>query len=162
MIHMIVAVARSNRAIGKNNKLLWRLPQDMTRFKKITQGHVVIMGRKTWESIPLEYRPLSSRTNIIISRNSDYRAPGAHIAHDIASAIEYGEHMHNQDLFIIGGSQIYEETLPYIDKLYITLVDGEFQGDTFFPEFETKFPHIIQSEKGIDNGIHYEFQIRTK
>ncbi len=133
-ISMIAAVAE-NRVIGKDNDLVWRLPDDMKYFMETTQGYHVIMGRKNYESIPHKFRPLPNRTNIIVTRQNNYRADNCIITHSIEEALNYAREHNQQEVFVIGGGQIYTQALPLADKLYITEVKHSFAGDAFFPEF---------------------------
>lgn len=129
-ISLIVAMA-SNRAIGLNNQMPWHLSADLKKFKKITMGAPILMGRKTYESIG---RPLPGRTNIIISRNPSYSQPGCRVCNDIDAALaSCGE---VKEVFIIGGSDFYKSMLPVADTLYLTQIHREFPGDTFFPEID--------------------------
>ncbi len=128
-ISIIVAMA-SNRVIGNNNVMPWHLSADLKRFKQITMGSPILMGRKTFESIG---RPLPGRTNIILSRNSGYQQDGCLVFNDIETAIKKGCES-SGELFIIGGADLYEAILPIADALYVTIINREFQGDTFFPD----------------------------
>lgn len=130
MITVIAAVAR-NKALGKDNDLIWHLPNDLKRFQKITRGHHIIMGRKTFESLP---KALPNRTTIIITRNPDYRAEGCIIVDSLEKAIKAAEADPNP--FILGGAQIYKQSLDLADRLDLTLVDEEFEADAFFPEID--------------------------
>jgi dihydrofolate reductase len=130
-IVIIAAVAR-NRVIGKDNKLLWNIPDDMAHFKSLTAGHTVVMGRKTWESLPPRFRPLPGRRNIVISRQQDYAAPGAEIADSLENALKLASTA--TAVFAIGGEQIYRQAMPLADRLEITEVDLEPEGDAWFPE----------------------------
>jgi dihydrofolate reductase len=130
-IVVIAAVAR-NRVIGKDNRLLWNIPEDMAHFKSLTSGHTVIMGRKTWESLPPRFRPLPGRRNIVISRQADYAAPGAEIANSLENALKLASTA--AAVFIIGGEQIYRQAMAVADRLEITEVDLEPEGDAWFPE----------------------------
>jgi dihydrofolate reductase len=130
-IVMIAAVAQ-NRVIGKGNKLLWNIPEDMARFKVLTAGHTVIMGRKTWESLPPRFRPLPGRRNIVITRQTDYAAPGAEVAGSLENALQRASTA--AVAFIIGGEQIYTQAMAVADRLEITEVDQEPEGDARFPE----------------------------
>ena len=130
-ISLIVAMA-SNRVIGNNNVMPWHLSADLKKFKKITMGSPILMGRKTYESIG---RPLPGRTNIIISRNPEYRQEGCLVFNDIETAIKKACEIAGE-IFIIGGSELYKATLPIADVLYITMINREFQGDTFFPDID--------------------------
>lgn len=130
-IILIVAVAR-NRVIGKDNRLLWNIPEDMAHFKRLTAGHAVLMGRKTWESLPERFRPLPGRRNIVISRQRDYNAPGAELAHALTDGIALAADA--EKLFVIGGAEIYEQAMALADRLEITEVDLAPDGDAWFPE----------------------------
>jgi dihydrofolate reductase len=138
-ISLIAALDRNTRAIGKDNQLLWNIPQDLKRFKRLTHGHPVIMGRKTWESLPAAFRPLPGRTNIVVTHSGDIE--GVRTAHSLeeafilASGAEGGE-----EAFVIGGGELYRQAISLADRLYLTLVDGEAEGDTFFPEYEDFIP----------------------
>jgi len=129
-ISAIVATDKNN-AIGKNNQLLWHLPADLKFFKTVTMGCPIVMGRKTYESIG---RLLPGRTNIIISRNSDYVVEGALVANSLQNAISLAS---NQHIFIIGGAEIYKQAMPIVTELYRTLVNSTFEADTFFPEIKS-------------------------
>ena len=134
-ISTIAAVA-NNGVIGKDNDLVWSLPTDMRFFMETTAGHVVITGRKNYESIPAKYRPLKGRTNIVITRNRDYRAEGAIVVHDLRDALDKAHALGETECFIIGGGQIYKQALlgNMVDTQYITHVDAEPEGDAFYPE----------------------------
>ena len=126
MIKIIVAISK-NRVIGDSNKLIWHLPADLKRFKEVTGGHPIVMGRKTYESIG---RPLPNRRNIIITRDENYEVDGCEVVNSIEEALL----LTNSDCFIIGGGEIYKQTLHIADQIYLTQVDEEFDGDTTFPE----------------------------
>jgi dihydrofolate reductase len=128
---VIAAVAR-NRVIGCDNRLLWNIPEDMAHFKKLTTGHTVLMGRKTWESLPARFRPLPGRRNIVVSRQADYAAPGAELADSLENALKLAST--SATVFVIGGEQIYAQAMGIADRLEITEVDLEPDGDAWFPE----------------------------
>ncbi len=130
-ISFVVAMDR-NRLIGDGDALPWRLPDDMARFKEITMGHPVLMGRKTYESIPDRFRPLKGRANIVLTRQMNYEAPGCLVVHSIDDAL--AAISPDEELMVIGGAQIFKELLPLVDRLYLTEIDGEYSGDVFFPE----------------------------
>ena len=134
-ISTIAAVAKNN-VIGKDNDLVWTLPSDMRFFMDTTAGHVVITGRKNYESIPAKFRPLKGRTNVVITRNKDYRAEGAIVVHDLRDALDKAHDLGETECFIIGGGQIYKQALMgnMVDTQYITHVDAEPEGDAFYPE----------------------------
>lgn len=129
-IVLIAAVAR-NRAIGRDNQLLWHLPEDMAHFKQLTAGQTVIMGRKTWESLPPRFRPLPGRRNIVISRQADFPTPGAELANSLESALQLASTA--EVAFIIGGEQIYAQALPHAQRLEITEVELSPDADAWFP-----------------------------
>jgi dihydrofolate reductase len=132
---VIIAAVAKNRVIGKDNQLLWNIPEDMAHFKALTAGHTVIMGRKTWESLPPRFRPLPGRRNIVISRQTDYAATGAELANSLENALKLGSTA--TIAFIIGGEQIYTQAMDLADRLEITEVDLEPEGDAWFPEIVT-------------------------
>ncbi len=141
-----------NRLIGAGNRLPWRLPDDMRRFREITMGKPVLMGRKTYESIPERFRPLPGRTNIVLTRQKDYDAPGCIVVHSLPQALSTASE--NEELMVIGGALLYEQLLPQADRIYLTQVDGEFEGDVYFPKLdETKWREIEREEHGRD-GRH--------
>ncbi|MDO8498015.1 MAG: dihydrofolate reductase, partial [bacterium] len=149
-ISMIAAIGK-RRELGKENKLLWHIPSDMKRFRQITVNHAVIMGRKTYESIG---RPLPKRTNIVVTRDINFKADGCIVVHSLEEGIEVGKTHEKEELFIIGGAQIYTQGLQYADRLYMTLIDGEFDADAFFPEY-SEFTKVVSEEKGEENGFRY-------
>ncbi len=133
MLTLIAAIA-SNSCIGKDNALPWRLPEDMKRFKELTTGHTVLMGRKTWESIPQKFRPLPDRKNVVITRQTDYAVPeGVEVHGTIQSAL--ARHT-NEHIFVIGGAEIYAQTIGIADRLEITHVDQTVDGDAYFPQID--------------------------
>lgn len=140
-ISIITAIGK-NRELGKNNSLLWHLPKDMTHFKNVTTGHSVIMGRKTFESIG---RALPNRRNIVVTKNTDYKNEAVEVAHSLEDALNLVKD--EEEVFIIGGAQIYKEALPFAHKLYITKVDGTFDADTFFPEIDESKWHLVSKEE---------------
>lgn len=146
----MIAALGKNRELGKDNKLIFDLKKDMAHFKEKTSGHTVVMGRKTFESIG---RALPNRRNIIISRDKEFKTHhDVVIASSIEEALEMVKKIEREEVFIIGGAQIYESFLPYADKLYLTVVDKEVKdADAFFPEYESEFKKIISS-KGEEEG----------
>ncbi len=129
----IIAALGRNRAIGYQNQLPWRLPADLQRFKQLTMGRHMLMGRKTFESIG---RPLPGRTSIIITRQSEYKAEGCLIAHSLDEAIAQAQARGEQEAFVIGGADIYAQALPLADRMYLTWVEAEPEADAFFPVFD--------------------------
>jgi len=151
IISIIVAMAK-NRVIGKDNDMPWgRLPVDLKHFKKVTEGHPIIMGRKTFESIG---KPLPNRRNIILSR-SNIKIEGCEVVSSIEEAIELLKN--ENEIFIIGGGYVYKEAINIVDKLYLTYIDLEIDGDTFFPEFDVdEFYEIDHSSSKIDEKNKYK------
>ena len=148
----IICALSENRAIGKDNKLLWHISDDLKRFKELTIGHPIIMGRKTFESIG---KPLSGRTNIIVTRGSSYKAEGCLVFDSLEKAIDQAKRIDNEEIFIIGGGQIYNQAIDLADKLYLTLVEGEYEADTYFPDYSS-FKKIILEEQQCSNGYNYK------
>ena len=134
-ISMIAAMGQ-NRVIGKDNDIPWHLPDDFQFFKKTTEGHHVLMGRKNFESLPPRFKPLPNRPNVIITRNPEYHAYGAVVVNSLEEALDEAKSNGEQEAFIIGGGEIYELGLAYADTIYLTEINGEFDGDTIFPEFD--------------------------
>lgn len=128
-LSIIVAVAE-NHVIGRDNQLIWHLPKDLKQFKNLTTGHPIIMGRKTFESIG---KPLPNRTSIIISRNTNFAAEGCIVVNSLEDAILEAQKIESEEAFIIGGAEIYKIAFPLSDKIYLTRVYHNFEGDTFFP-----------------------------
>ena len=133
---VIIAAVAKNRVIGKDNTLIWNIPEDMAHFKALTSGQTVIMGRKTWESLPPRFRPLPGRRNIVISRQADFAAPGAELAASLEAALQLAAQA--ETAFIIGGEQIYRQAMDVADRLEITEVDLEPEGDAWFPAIDPK------------------------
>jgi len=158
MINIIAAMSR-NRVIGNNGQLPWKLPEDMKYFTKITTDLPVVMGRKTFESIG---RPLENRINIILTRDKSYQKDGCIILNNMEDVIKnFGK----ENLMVIGGEEIYRQFLPYTERIYLTLIDKDFEGDTFFPDFDKENWIKKSEEKGIkdeNNPYDYYFQIYEK
>lgn len=149
----IICIIAKNRAIGFQNKLLYDIPEDMNHFKEITTGQVVIMGERTFHS--MNDRPLPNRTNIVLTWDKSFRANKCLIAYSLKEAIELGQAQNQGEIFFIGGGQIYKQSLPLADKLYLTVVDDEpKQADTFFPDY-SEFKRVI-SEKTIQTQSGYK------
>lgn len=130
------------RLIGRDNQLPWHLPADLQHFKAITSGSPILMGRKTYESIG---RPLPNRTNIIMTRDTSYMAPGCHVVTSLDQALQTATAENNKEIFIIGGAEIYRQCLPRIQRIYLTIIHHVFEGDTHFPELNAK--EWIETEK---------------
>lgn len=135
MIISLIAALTRNQVIGVNNDLPWHLPDDMKYFMQTTKGHHVIMGRKNYDSIPEKFRPLPNRTNLVVSRQKGLTLPHCTVVHSIEAAVEIARKAGETELFIIGGSAIYQLGLPLANRLYLTEIDTELHGDTYFPTF---------------------------
>jgi dihydrofolate reductase len=148
-ISLISAIARKDRAIGKDNALLWNIPEDFKHFKELTSGHAIVMGENTYRSIG---RPLPNRTNIVLSQSADFAPEGVVVVRSIEEALAEAKTVEQEEVFIIGGASIYRQFIPLADRLYLTLVEGEYEADTFFPEYDG-FARVLSEEK-MDNGTH--------
>lgn len=149
----IIAAIAENRAIGKDNKLLWHIPEDLARFKKITFNHPVIMGRTTFKSLG---KPLPYRINIVVTRNKNYQVEGCLIVNSLEEAIRQACENDEKEIFIIGGGQIYEQAIKFADKLYLTVVKGNFEADTFFPDY-SRFTKVVHKKPGQYKQYKYTF-----
>lgn len=152
---VLIAAVTANGVIGRENDLVWRSPEDMARFKAATLGRTVIMGRKTWESLPPRFRPLPGRRNIVVTRQADYSAPGAELASSLPTALESAG---DGEIFIMGGGELFTQALPLAGRLVLTEVDFAPPGDTRFPEFsaadwqETERSHHVDAA-----GVGFDF-----
>lgn len=149
----IVAAVAKNRVIGASNKLPWYIPEELKRFKALTMGHPIIMGRKTYQSIG---KSLPGRLNIVITRDPKFKAEGCLIVNSLKEAVNQAKEKENQEVFIIGGGQIYKQALPLVDRLYLTIVEGNFSGDIFFPDY-SDFKKKVSEEKKQSAGYRYKF-----
>ena len=161
-VSLIVAAAK-NGVIGKNNNLIWHLPKDMRFFKETTLNHHVIMGRKNFESIPHKYRPLPNRTNIVITRQTNYKADGSVVVNSVEAALEIAKENGDKEPFIIGGGQIYKLALEanLVDRIYLTKVHHTFDGDTFFPELNNKWKEVNKTVNKADEKHAYDYDFIT-
>ncbi|MEG9329032.1 dihydrofolate reductase [Salinimicrobium catena] len=153
----MIAAAGENNALGKDNDLVWHLPDDFKRFKKLTTGHHIIMGRKTFETFP---KPLPNRTHIVITRKKDYQKEGAIVVHSLEEALKLAKD--DPQPFIIGGGEIYELALPEADKIELTRVHGTFEADAFFPEIDENNWELVESSfHPTDENHDYSFTYLT-
>ena len=166
MITSIIVAATTNRVIGKDNDLAWRLPNDMNYFKNTTMGHYVIMGRKNHESIPHKFSPLKGRENIVITRKKKYLAEGCIVVNSIEDGIKIAKKNNEKEAFIIGGGEIYKLALEknLVDRIYLTEIHAEIDGDTFFPKISNSWKEIkrtcyLKDEKHL---YDYDFVILEK
>ncbi len=160
MIVSAIAALAKNRVIGKNNDLPWRLPDDMKFFMDTTKGHHVIMGRKNYDSLHPKYKPLPHRTNIVITRQKNFKAPGCIVLHDVERAMEMATKNAEDECFIIGGAEIYQLAMPFTTRLYLTEIDAEIEGDTYFPVIRTdEWKEIRRKHHAADDRHKYAFDI---
>lgn len=152
----LIAALSDNQVIGNQGKIPWHLPDDFRRFKARTTGHVIVMGRKTYESIG---RPLPHRTSIIITRDKDLEIPGCLVVGSLSEALEKARSIEKEEIFIIGGGQIYAEALSLAERLYLTKVHAIIEGDTFFPDYEELFLKVVEKEEA--EGAGYQITYLT-
>ena len=152
---MLIAAVAKNGVIGKDNTLPWHLPEDLRHFKELTTGHVVIMGRKTWESLPERFRPLPGRLNVVVTRNAGYAAPGAAVVHSLEAAQKIDP---GGTAFMIGGAELYAHALPLAQRLELTEIDADVDGDARFPAFDRRAWREAKRTAGIGaDGLRYAF-----
>lgn len=158
ILSAITAVAENN-VIGIHNELPWRLPADMKYFKNVTMGHVVIMGRKTYESFG---KALPGRTSIVVTRQKDYVLADATVVHSLEAAIDKSRSSGEEEAFVIGGAEIYKQSMNVLDKLYLTRIHADFEGDAFFPELDKERWKLVKNEvheADEKNPYNYSFQV---
>ena len=154
---ILIAAAAKNNALGKNNDLIWHLPDDFKRFKAITSGHYIIMGRKTFESFP---KPLPNRTHVVITRQKGYQPEGCIVVDSVEKALAISPK--NENIFIIGGGEIYTLGLPFAQKIELTRVDNDFEADVFFPEIDLEEWKMVEEEFHPKDEKHkYDFSYQT-
>ena len=154
-VALVAAVARGG-VIGRDSEIPWRLPEDMQRFRAITMGNPVVMGRRTWESLPDQFRPLPGRGNVVVTRNPDWSAQGADRAGSIEDALRLLED--ERQVFVIGGGEIYAAALPLADELLLTEIDAEIEGDTYFPEWNRDdFDEVARERHVTAEGVLFSF-----
>ncbi|MBD9393687.1 dihydrofolate reductase [Acidovorax sp. ACV01] len=153
-VHIIYARA-ANGVIGKDNRLPWHIPEDMAHFKQLTQGCPVVMGRKTWDSLPPRFRPLPGRTNIVVTRQADWQADGAVRAASLQDALQQATA--GQTVWVIGGAQIYTEALPLADCLEVTEIDQDFDGDAHAPTLGAEWAESARSRHVSTSGLPFSF-----
>jgi dihydrofolate reductase len=153
-LSLIAAVAR-NGAIGKGNQLLWQEPQDLKHLRQTTMGCPVVMGRKTWDSLPARFRPLPGRRNIVVTRDAGWRAEGAEAVTSLDAALALAADA--PKVFVIGGGQLYALALPRADELVLTEIDADFDGDVFFPPYRENFTEVAREAHRSANGTRFDF-----
>jgi dihydrofolate reductase len=156
-VSLVAAVARGG-VIGRDGGIPWRLPEDMLRFRELTMGHPVVMGRRTWESLPDQFRPLPGRGNVVVTRNSDWSAQGADRVGSIEEALRLLES--EPEVFVIGGGEIYAAALPHADELLLTEIDAEVEGDTTFPVWDRdEFEEVSREAHVAADGTPFAFVV---
>lgn len=160
----LIAAAAEDMVIGKDNTLPWNLPSDLKYFKTVTNGSMVIMGRKCWESIPEKFRPLPKRVNVVLTKNEEYVAVGAKLMHDFKTLIkELSEDGKDREVFVIGGSELYKEAFKYANKFYLTRIYSKIDGNVFLTGFIPDEWRLVEtSELLTENGLDFNFQIYEK
>lgn len=157
-LHLIFARA-ANGAIGKDGVMPWHLPEDLAHFKRTTLGCPVIMGRKTWESLPPRFRPLPGRTNVVVTRQRDWQAAGAQVAHSLEEAIRLCGEV--SDAWIIGGADIYAQALPLASTAVVTEIEADFEGDAFAPQFGPAWKETARERHVSASGLKFSFVTYT-
>jgi dihydrofolate reductase len=158
MIISLIAALANNRVIGKNNDLPWRLPDDMKYFMETTKGHCVIMGRKNYDSLPRKFRPLANRTNILVTRQQNFEAAGCRVVHSMEDALKVARQLNEEEVFVMGGAEIYGQALDVAHRLYLTEIDSAIEGDTFFPSVDhSLFKEISRIRHKADEKHSYAF-----
>ncbi|HTF21248.1 MAG TPA: dihydrofolate reductase [Chryseolinea sp.] len=158
MIISLIAARSRNGVIGRNNDLPWRLPDDMKYFMTTTRGHHAIMGRKNYDSLPDAYKPLPNRTNIVVTRQQDFQAPGCVVVHSLDHALEIASDSGEAETFVIGGAEIYTLAMAQARRLYLTEIDAEVQGDTYFPPFDVaNWQEVSRKHHDADDRHAYSF-----
>lgn len=158
IVSLICAIAQ-DRGIGYQNKLLVHLPPDLKHFKDITSGHLVIMGQTTYESMG---KPLPHRTNVVLTRDNNFKAEGCTVKHSIEEALEFAKQSGDQEVFFIGGASIYAQAIKYADKLYLTLIEATYPADTFFPEYSEFTNLVSESAEQEYEGLKFKYIELTK
>ena len=156
-LSILVAMAKT-RVIGRDNRLPWHLPADLKHFKFLTMGQTIVMGRKTYESIG---KPLPGRANVVITRQTDYEIPGAVVVNSLEDALLVCEETSTIDTenFIIGGEKLYQQTIKICQRMYITEIQSNFDGDVFFPQFDPGDWEEMQRDKHVDGNLEYHFVV---
>lgn len=161
MIVSIIVAVSENNVIGKDNDLVWHLPDDMKFFKEKTENHHVLMGRRNFESIPEKYRPLKRRLNIVVSRSEFPDEHNLRFVHSIQEGLKIAIENGEEELFIIGGGEIYRQSLPFTDKIYLTRIHQDFEGDTYFPELDMNiWKEVSRKHHKKDERHQVEFTFR--
>jgi dihydrofolate reductase len=157
----LIAAASLNDVIGKDNDIPWDMPRDMKLFVEITKGHHILSGRKNYMSIPDKYRPLSNRVNLVVTRDTSFADEGAHVFHTIKEAVDFAEKAGEEELMIIGGGEIYKQCLEFADNIYLSRIQTEIEGDTYFPSVNEDNWMLLDAEyfdKDENNPFDFSFE----
>ena len=156
----IICAIAQNRAIGKNNQLLWHIKKDFQHFKEKTLGHVMLMGQRTYESIG---KPLPGRTTVVVSSDPDFNPVGenVHVCRTLEDGIVKAKEVEKEEIFICGGGSVYAQTIGMVDKLYLTIVEQDFEADTFFPEY-SEFKNVVSEKEDEEGDFKFRFVELTK
>jgi dihydrofolate reductase len=158
-LNLIFARSR-NGVIGKDNTLPWHLPEDLAHFKQTTFGQPVLMGRKTWESLPPKFRPLPGRTNIVVTRQTNWHAESAVVAHSIEDAVQHCPP--DSQVWVIGGAEVYAQAMPLAARAVMTEIDADFEGDAFAPTFDSSWKETERTSHTAANGLRYSLVTLTR
>lgn len=153
----LIAAMTKNRVIGKDNDLPWKLPDDMKYFQQTTKGHVVIMGRKNYDSLPPSFKPLPNRTNVILTRQQGYQADDCEVFGNLKEALEFAKSQGEEEVFVIGGGQVYKEAIAKGDRIYLTEIHTEIEGDVYFPEMDASWTEVSRAHHLADDRHKYAF-----
>ncbi len=155
----LIYARAANGVIGLNNQMPWHLPEDLAHFKRTTLGCPVLMGRKTWESIPAKFRPLPGRTNFVMTRQKDWHAEGAHVVHSLQEgvALALAHCPDDKDLWVMGGAEIYAQAVFIANEAVITEIDAEFEGDAFAPRLNSAWHEVARESNTSSTGLHFSF-----
>ena len=152
-ISVIVATS-DNNVIGKNNDMVWHMPADFKYFKEKTKNHIIIMGRKTFDSLG---KSLKYRTNLVVTRNDAFQHEGVMVFDSLEKAVEWSKHQNDEEIFIIGGASIYKQAMSFSNRIYLTKIHGEFEGDTFFPELDSAWKVVSKIANSSDENNPYDY-----
>ena len=160
----LIYARAANGVIGLNNQMPWHLPEDLAHFKRTTLGCPVLMGRKTWESIPAKFRPLPGRANLVITRQPDWQAEGAHVVHSLEEGLTLAlAHCpEGKDLWVMGGAEIYAQAAPIAEEAVVTEIDADFEGDAFAPTFDASWHETDRAAHTAANGLGYSLVTLTR
>ena len=155
----LIYARAANGVIGLNNQMPWHLPEDLAHFKRTTLGCPVLMGRKTWESIPAKFRPLPGRANLVITRQNEWHAEGAHVVHSLEEGMSLALALcpEGKDLWVMGGAEIYAQAAPFAEEAVVTEIDADFDGDAFAPQLSSAWQEVSRESHTSTTGLKFSF-----